>query len=362
MRKKYLLFITAFCLLQVLSCKKDQKPVPPAQPVKQPITTLNRGLLIFSVDGEFVGSHIDTIADIITVTIARGSDLHSRKADFSLASQVKASINNASVQSGITLDLSQPTTFTVTSEDGKLSTAFKVTTQTEFGYMGIPGTIIAEKSLNKSFDFYYDQIDGSTFASVNCGPTVATMAAKWADSSFTKKPVDARNLIRAEGTMWYTGDIQSYLHYDGINSTNDTLSDMQGLVKNCIDHNNLLVLCLDMYKVPHNPKIYQHTHKFYVTTYPPWPHFILVKGYKQTEDNFYLEIYDPYSYGMRYDYLFNNQLKGIDRYYSTADLAQATHDWWPYAIIIAPKGQKTVTSTRLQVNSIHKDIPQAYGR
>lgn len=360
MKNKYLLFIVAFCLLQIFSCKKDQHAVPPTQP-KKPITTLNKGLLVFSVDGEFVPSTIDTIADVITVTIARGGDLHNRKVDFSLGSQVNATVNNTGAQSGAMLDLSKPVTFAVTSTDGKLSTTFKVVTQTEFGYMGIAGDIIAEKSLNKTYDFYFDQIDGSPFATTNCGPAVATMAAKWADSTFAKTPAEARNLIRAEGDPWYTGDIQGYIHYDGINSSTDTLSDLQGLVKNCIDHNNVLVLCLDMFKVPHNPNINQHTHKFYQTTYAPWGHFILVKGYKQTENMFYLEIYDPWSYGMRYNYIFNNQLKGMDRYYSTADLAQATHDWWPYAIVIAPKGQKTVTSTRLKINSLHKDIPQAYG-
>ncbi|MGZ3767689.1 MAG: hypothetical protein ACXVA2_23700, partial [Mucilaginibacter sp.] len=56
---------------------------------------------------------------------------------------------------------------------------------------GLGSTLTAEKSLNKTYDYYFDHFDGSQYQTVNCGPTVTTMAIKWADSTFLKKPVDA---------------------------------------------------------------------------------------------------------------------------------------------------------------------------
>jgi hypothetical protein len=115
--------------------------------------------------------------------------------------------------------------------------------------------------------------------------------------------------------------------------------------------------------VPYNDNLNQRTSKFYTTT-PSWGHFILVKGYKQLANDFYLEVDDPYSDGQRYATITPGQMVGEGRYYNAGDIILASKNWWSYAVIIAPKGKKVVASTHLTLNSLGKTkaVPIAYGR
>jgi hypothetical protein len=89
-----------------------------------------------------------------------------------------------------------------------------------------------------------------------------------------------------------------------------------------------------------------------------------VKGYKQIGNTFYLEVYDPYSDGLRYSIISVGQLYGKDRYYNSDDVRVATKNWWPYAIIIAPKGLKVLASTHFKLNAFGRRnaIPISYGK
>ena len=196
---------------------------------------------------------------------------------------------------------------------------------------------------------------------INCGPTVSTMALKWADSTFTRTPADARKQIEPLGGWWTTGEVESYLRYYGLSTAEDTLSNLNDLVKTNIDKGNLVVLCLDMYYARYNDISYQHVNKFYPTSTTAWGHFLLVKGYKQVDNSFYLEIYDPYSAGQHYSSV-STDIKGKDRYYFSDDIKLATNKWWPYAIVVAPKGKSPTALNGLKVNSLHKAIPEASGQ
>jgi hypothetical protein len=357
MRNKvyFLLLIAGF--LQIISCKKDSR-----QPVPQQNTSLEASLVNFSIDGELLNAAIDTETNVISVVVPRTSDQHSLKVSLTLANQVNATINNIAITNGSTIDFSKSVHLTLASTDKKQSVMFQVNVQTDLQYFGVTGSVVAEKSLNKDYNFYFDQFDGSEFQSINCGPAVTTMALKWADSTSVSKPADARGVYPEHGGYWYTSDVQNYLFSKGINSIIDTLDNLDNVVKTNINNNNLLILCLDMHYPPYNNILYQHTDKFYRTDEPIWGHFLLVKGYKQTTTNFYLEIYDPYSDTATYSVITKGQLKGLDRYYSSAGIKVATDVWWPYTIVVAPKGQQVITSTKLRVNSIHKPVPVAYGR
>lgn len=362
MKRKIYLLLLVVTMVFAFSCKKDHGggTSPTHPPPKD--HTLEKGLVTFSAEGELVPSVIDTTLNTVTITMPDGVDLHNVKASFLLAAQVNATINNTSVNTGTGIDLSQPLTITVTSSDKARSTTFKLVLQTELQYFGIGGAVLAQKSLNKDYNFYFDQFDGSAWQAINCGPTVTTMAIKWADPSFTKKPVDARNQILFSGGWWYTSHVQEYLTENGINSKIDTLADVAALVKQTIDDGNLMILCLDMFSVPQNPLIYQHTQKFYYTNAAGWGHFLLVKGYKQASSNFYLEIYDPYSGGLTYPTVSTDQLEGKDRYYISNNIKNATNIWWPYTIIVAPKGKVLKSTGHLKVDAIGKSIPDAWGQ
>ena len=356
------LFVLVVGLFVSASCKKGSKNTGES-PTNLPVNhSLEKGLINFSVNGEFVPSVIDTLTNTITVTLPDGADVHKLTATFALAANVNATVNNSPASGSAVLDLTGQLTLTVSSADNVRHTSFTILQQTELQYFGVGGNVQSSTSLNHDYGFYYDQFDGSTFQAINCGPTVTTMAIKWADSTFTKKPVDARNEILPSGGWWYTNHVQQYLTEHGINNTVDTLADVAALVKQAIDNGDALILCLDMFSVPFNNFDYQHTQKFYPTNAAGWGHFLFVKGYKQTSTNFYLEIYDPYSGGDRYSAIGGNQLKGRDRYYASDGIKAATDIWWPYAIVLAPEGKSIRFSTRLKIDALHKAIPVAGGR
>ena len=355
------LFLVIFSLVLLHACKKDAAP---AQHVQETHYDLEKGLLDFSISGELQAAMIDTIANTITVPVPESANQHHLNTTISIADGVSAKLNNTAATSAISYDFTQPVTLTLSSSKSPQTLTFKIIVENEMQFFGLYGTMVNQKSLNKSYNFYYDQFDGSAFQAINCGPAVTTMAIKWADSTFNKTPAYARSLIRPQGGWWFTGDVSSYLGENGISSSTDTLVNIDSLVKTNIDHNNLLIFCLDMYYVPQNPVDYQHTQKFYEAGTVGWGHFLLVKGYKQVSTGFYLEVYDPYAHGVHYPGFDNAQIKGRDRYYLADDIRASANIWWPYVITVAQKGQKASKAGRLQMNSLGKQrpIPEASGR
>lgn len=356
--KQHRLILSLFVVVLLFSaCKKDSsKAVQTVHGV-----SLNKDLLTFSIGGQLISTTIDTVRHEIHAIVSRDVDMHQLAASFTLSPGTNARMNNVAASSGSVTDFSQPVDFTLVSADSKNSLNFKVYLNTDLQYFGVLGHIVSENSLNRSYAFYMDQFDGSQYQGINCGPTVSTMAIKWADSTFTKTPADARARIPESGGWWYTSDIQFYLAQNNINSAVDTLDNVAAVVKKSIDNGNLVIVCLDMFSVPLNEAVYQHVQKFYDTQSAGWGHFLLVKGYKQTDANFYLEIYDPYSNHNKYSVITNGQLKGQDRYYIDYSIKSATSVWWPYAIIVSPKGQ-TITSSKIKLNSLHKTVPVASGQ
>jgi hypothetical protein len=339
------------------------KKTQPGPAQLQQVHSLETGLIKFTINWELLYPSIDTVFNTITVTIPDSVSEHNLTANFTLASQVSATVNSSSVNNSFVYDFSKPVNFTVTSADKKRSTTFQVIAQTELRYFGFTGNISSAKSLNKDYNFYFDQIDGSTFGSVNCGPAASVIAIKWADSTFTKTPSYARSQLLPQGGDWSTGDVQIYLNSNGISNTIDTLRNLDSLVKATINNNQLIILCLDMWAVPQNMIDYQYVQKFGASLSIPDGHFLLVKGYKQFDDNtFYLEVYDPYSNGERYSGLDNGQLKGIDRCYQSDYIQSGTGSWWPYAIIIASKGRQVIASAKTKILTLKKPIPMAFGR
>ena len=358
MKTKICLFFLLIAILFAFSCKKDTPQTSDIQNNR----SLKSGLLSFSINGELVPAAIDTTLNTISIIIPYSQNLNSLIANFTLASQVNASVNNAAVKSGFVFNFSNPVVFTITSADKTRSSSFKVIVQTNLQYFGLTGNIISGNSLIRDYEYYFDQFDGSTFQLANCGPAVSTMAIKWADSTFSQTPAQARTIVRPQGGGWSTDDVQAYLNSNGVNNVADTISNLDTLVKKNVDNGNELILCLDMYYVEFNDVYYQHLSKFYTTPAPAWGHFLLVKGYQQSSNNnFYLQVYDPYSQGERYGAIADNQLKGKDRYYYDYDIRLATNNWWPYAIIVFPKGSKTGNLSNLKVKTLGRKVPVATG-
>ena len=213
---------------------------------------------------------------------------------------------------------------------------------------GLGRNTTAEKSNNVTHSWYIDQKNTGRHSSINCGPTCATMAAKWYNSAFAKRVEDARNTYRPEGGWWYTDDIEHYLNdnhignfYAGLNHASD--------LKSRIDNGHIVILCLDMHYVrKHLGKSEWHIDKYYPTSVG-FGHFIIVKGYKIVDGIVWFEVYDPNSWGSIYN---NRMLKGLDRYYRAEDIMHATDVWWKYMIVIDNPSVPTLRRGALDPSTI----------
>ncbi|GHM99200.1 hypothetical protein WSM22_06900 [Cytophagales bacterium WSM2-2] len=227
--------------------------------------------------------------------------------------------------------------------------------QTQILGLGINET----KAVNNdvSYNWYADQGDSGSYRLINCGPASVTMAVKWVNRNFAKTPADARQAIRPEGGWWYTPDIISYLNNNQADNYTISLSNFSAL-KTALDGGNIAILCLDMFYVNPDAGGQLHVDKFYKTNAAGWGHFIVIKGYKEVDQQLFYEAYDPYSLGVSYR---DNTLKGVNRYYRAADLDHATDIWWDYAIIVT----KPNSGGRVGVNPDAVDpatIPHMPGR
>src|ERR1700744_412642 len=133
MRSKIFTLLLCVCLIQVLSCKKDSKPVVNT-PQNQ---SLEQGLVSFSINGQLLPASIDTTQNKITVVVPRTVPMQNLTVNFTLASQVSATINNSAVPSGETIDFTKPVVLTVTSPGQNRSTSFQVNVETDLQYFGV---------------------------------------------------------------------------------------------------------------------------------------------------------------------------------------------------------------------------------
>lgn len=216
----------------------------------------------------------------------------------------------------------------------KKDSLFHLNSTTQLKDWGLGKKLSAKKSNDVTWDWYIDQLRTGRYYMDNCGPAVATMAIKWADSSFHESPVLARNTYVKGGGDWYTSDIIAYLNDNQINNYILRLDNQTNYLKNIIDSGDIAVLCIDTYYINYTYRKNWRKNRFYKTRQKGNGHFIIVKGYLEVDTTLYFEVYDPFSMGKRYK---NNTLKGIDRYYTYNNLMAATNNWWDYAIVVTRK-------------------------
>jgi hypothetical protein len=281
-------------------------------------------------------------------------------ADFDLSEGAVAYVSNIIQVPGVTQNnFEMPFSYIVKAEDKKTTAEWKVisTNNSVTLKWGLGGFQTQSKFNNRAYSFYIDQKNTGTYSSVNCGPTATTMASKWSYAAYTKTPEDARAAYRPSGGWWYTSDIHNWLVDNSIPHRFISLSvnaaATQLILKEKLDSGKVVILCVDMDKVRSGPADDRRIDKFYSTS-PNWGHFLLVKGYRKVENEFYYELYDPNSWGQVYT---TGELKGMDRYYRTSDIYDATSIWWNYAIVIYEKGTKSVSYIQ-DISS----FPVAWGR
>lgn len=323
---RYLLFITV--LAQLCSCQKDEGLV----------VDLKSKPFEFGINGALYPAIKDEHTKSLEIIIPQDSNKAALSAYFSGSGQAGL-LNNLPISNQKqTGNFTGPVQLTVKANDGAPGTNWTIHVKSESEALGLGSVINESKSLNKNYDFYYDQGNTGTFSGVNCGPAVATMAAKWANENFSKTVVEARAAFKPKGGGWETSDVLDYLNDAGANTQLTSLINFNKNIKNAIDKNYLVILCLDMFFVKYNGNAKQQTDKFYQSVKEGTGHYILVKGYKVVDGKLYLEVYDPSSNGAKNT--LTGQLKGQNRYYSADQIKTATEKWWNYAIVVADKGNK----------------------
>lgn len=192
---------------------------------------------------------------------------------------------------------------------------------------GFNGEVEDWASSDRDYEWYIDQGDTGAFSRDNCGPSVATMAIKWANQHFNKTGEDARNTYMPYGGWWYTTTIVDYLKDYNISTYYTSYDFDRDQIKELINKDRIAILCIDTYNLGSN---YDNSRigRFYS---PSSGHFIIVKGYLETSTGFYLETYDPNSLGQRYQ---DGTFMGQNRYYEFSDINNAIRSKWRYMIVV----------------------------
>jgi hypothetical protein len=283
------------------------------------------------------------VPHIINITvpaaITSGADL---VANFNLSAGAVAKIEDVPQQSGVTKNnFEHDLKYTVTAENKNISQSWIIAaSNNEYSmFWGLGHFIKKAKSNDRSYEWYIDQAHTGTYSYTNCGPTSVTMAIKWADSTFTKTPEDARAKYHSDILWWDTDDIQHYLSDFNIPHTliqiKETPSQTTDLYMKLIDSGLIVISCIDMNFISEPVNTSFRTNKFYQTT-PRWGHFFIIKGYVKVDDHIYFQVYDPFSIDQTNN---DNTLKGRNRYYLDVDVFMASANWWPFAIIVGKKNE-----------------------
>ncbi len=204
-------------------------------------------------------------------------------------------------------------------------------------------------SNNRYYEWYIDQKNTGTYNYENCGPASTVMASKWSDSSFTKTAGGARKRFRSNGGWWYTSDIDTYLTEESIPHAIVELH--ENTIQDTIDNGRIMILCLNMSILRKNNTDKNRIDRFYDNV---TGHFIVIKGYREFENEIFLESYDPNSWGKQYG---DEAPKGRNRYYRLSEILRSAAAWWNYGFIIAEKRDTNIKMRGLTFS----EIPDASG-
>jgi hypothetical protein len=327
MKGSYILLISLCFILNNCS-RKDQ-----------PLSEHDTNILTYSIQKTPAQVSISSLQHSIDITfpdtVVNAENL---VADFTLSPGCKATIKNIEQISGVSKNnYSKVFVYTVSAPGSSSDWKITSTNNNYTANLGLGNFIQQNASNDCSYSWYMDQAYTGPYSYINCGPTCVTMACKWSDSAFAKTPEDARNAYRPGGGDWYADDITFYLRDNNIpNSTLALPATVEGTMqtlKHQIDVHQILILLLDMNHIRYTSDIHSHADHFYRTDSTDG-HFIIIKGYKQVDNEMFFEAYDPGSITKAYD---DGSLMGKDRYYRSEDLFEATKTWWPKAFIIAKK-------------------------
>lgn len=211
---------------------------------------------------------------------------------------------------------------------------------------GLGYSLTKEVSNNVDYEWYVDQGDSGPHSLINCGPACAEMVLRWVYPSYSTTAEELREQS-GHANWWNTGgsggDIDYVFKKEGVQYGYIYMNSIADLISE-LDKGNIAILALDIFYVRSSFIPEWTIDKPYKTSSANSGHFIVAKGYKIVDDEYLIEVYDPWSLGKKY---INGQLIGKDRYYRAQDVAIATIDrWWTYALIVAkPDNRRQVKAS-----------------
>jgi hypothetical protein len=271
-------------------------------------------------------------------------------ASFQLSPGAKAFSNGQPQKSSTTPnDFRSAVTYTIEAEDGTRAD-WQIRIESNSAEIGLGKVTTAEKRTRRVYEWFVDQERTGRYSARNGGAACAVMAAYWSDVSYIgsaeayRKELDSIRFERTKndpngtwppGTSLFTTDLMDFFDSRRVQWKIAELRDKGQTIRECLDKEYILVVCVDMNLLPYNSNIYQYTNRFYQTDGFSAGHFLVIKGYKEVDGTLWFEAYDPYSAGQKYP--VNGEVKGKNRYYSAEHLSRAADLWWDYAYVIAQK-------------------------
>ncbi len=180
---------------------------------------------------------------------------------------------------------------------------------------------------DRPYAWYIDQGETGSHSGSNCGPTSVAMAAKWVKPQSRVTPQRARFHYRPFGGWWYSDDIAGSLSRFDVLYYQVSLEDEKTLM-GLLGMGHLLLVNNTMGGISRNHEESQRTGRFYDFASG---HYFLIKGFVQTDQGLYFEVYDPNSWSQTYS---DGMLKGQNRYYESGELVDSILKWYPELIVI----------------------------
>lgn len=314
-------YVLAICVI-LISCKKSQDNPTQQQPAFSDTVANITDFKISGMDPQ-ISIKPYTINIRFADSVLNGKNL---TAIFKLSKGSTATINSFAQTSGVTKNNFETTLIYEIQNAAQFKRRwFIYATNNDYTVNWGLGNFI-KKSLtnNHSYNWYFSQFGTGTFSNSNCGPSCAAMAMKWADAGSQTTPQNARDLYPQNTDEWGLHTIQDCLEHYKFKSHNVFLGEdaehARDTLKAELDKGNIVVLLLFMGGIPpyigtaSDPRV----GRYYPDTFN---HFNIAYGYKEVDDEFYLQVADPWNTGA-----VNNDgsLKVVSRFYRYQDFYTAS--------------------------------------
>jgi hypothetical protein len=249
-------------------------------------------------------------------------------ASFTLSPDATASVQGVSQTSGLSMNnFEDAITYTVTSAGGTTRNWEVIGTNNNYTVnWGLGQWLQKAVSNNRDYNWYIDQGTTDSCGAINCGPTSVTMAIKWSDSTTEVTPTKARLSLGTGCGTWSTFDVAHYLNQNVIPYSwiplPDNATQMRDSFKSRLDSGRIMIIELMMSAVRETvsgPN--SRVDKFYGGSFD---HFIILKGYRQVDEELFFEVYDPWNLGETYK---DGSPVGENRYYRYEDIFNACGDF-----------------------------------